>query len=77
MDYSVSPDQRDCISYLWPGQMESNSSSLAYTGAYLNAYGGMHFFHHKTYKPKFYIGVPSIFILEVIAAAAVIYFLYA
>ena len=34
-------------------------------------------FGHKTHKPKFYIGVPAIFILEVIAAAAVIYFLYA
>ena len=34
-------------------------------------------FHHKTHKPKFYIGVPAIFILEVIAAAAMIYFLYA
>lgn len=39
------------------------------------AYGGMHFFHHKTQKPKFYIGVPAIFILEMAAIAAVVYFL--
>ena len=39
------------------------------------AYGGMHLFHHKTQKPKFYIGVPAIFILEVAAIAAVVYFL--
>ena len=50
---------------------------LAAVFGVFGAYGGMHFFRHKTYKPKFYIGVPSIFILEVIAAAAVIYFLYA
>ena len=28
------------------------------------AYGGMHLFHHKTRKPKFYIGVPVIFVVE-------------
>lgn len=28
------------------------------------AYGGMHLFHHKTQKPKFYIGVPGIFVVE-------------
>ena len=28
------------------------------------AYGGMHLFHHKTQKPKFYIGVPVIFVVE-------------
>ena len=28
------------------------------------AYGGMHLFHHKTQKPKFYIGVPVIFVVQ-------------
>ena len=55
----------------------SHSLMLAAVFGVFGAYGGMHFFHHKTHKPKFYIGVPAIFILEVIAAAAVIYFLYA
>ena len=50
---------------------------LAAVFGVFGAYGGMHFFHHKTHKPKFYIGVPAIFILELIAAAAVIYILYA
>lgn len=50
---------------------------LAAVFGVFGAYGGMHFFHHKTHKPKFYIGVPAIFILEVIAASAMIYFLYA
>lgn len=30
------------------------------------AYGGMHLFHHKTQKPKFYIGVPVIFVAELV-----------
>lgn len=30
------------------------------------AYGGMHLFHHKTQKPKFYIGVPVIFVVELV-----------
>lgn len=31
----------------------------------LGAYSGMYFFHHKTQKAKFYIGVPVIFVLEI------------
>ena len=30
------------------------------------AFIGMHLFHHKTHKPKFYIGVPVIFVLELL-----------
>lgn len=30
------------------------------------AYGGMHLFHHKTQKTKFYIGVPVIFVAELV-----------
>ena len=48
---------------------------LAAVFGVFGAYGGMHFFHHKTRKPKFYIGVPVIFILEMAAIAAVGYFL--
>ena len=33
----------------------------------IGAFAGMHVFHHKTRKPKFYIGVPVIFFLEVLA----------
>lgn len=29
---------------------------------------GMQVFHHKTRKPKFYLGVPAILLLQVIAA---------
>lgn len=33
----------------------------------IGAFAGMHVFHHKTRKPKFYVGVPVIFFLEVLA----------
>ena len=37
----------------------------------IGAFSGMHVFHHKTRKPKFYIGVPVIFFLEMLAAIGV------
>lgn len=33
----------------------------------IGAFAGMHVFHHKTRKAKFYVGVPIIFFLEVLA----------
>lgn len=41
---------------------------LAVFGGSIGAILGMHLFHHKTKKPKFYIGVPVIFVLQVVAA---------
>ena len=35
------------------------------------ALAGMRFFHHKTRKPKFYIGIPAILLIQII----LIYFL--
>lgn len=40
----------------------------------LGAYVGMHTFHHKMKKSKFYIGVPMIFFIELIVVA-VLYFM--
>ena len=37
----------------------------------IGAFSGMHVFHHKTRKPKFYIGVPVIFFLEMFATVGV------
>lgn len=37
----------------------------------IGAFAGMHVFHHKTRKPKFYVGVPVIFFLEVLAVIGV------
>ena len=34
---------------------------------------GMHIFHHKTQKPRFYIGIPVILFIQILAVA---YFLF-
>ena len=38
------------------------------------ALAGMKFFHHKTKKPKFYITVPVILVLEIVAAVCLYLF---
>ena len=43
----------------------------ALAGAY-GAYAAMYLFHHKTRKPKFKIGVPTILIIQLV----IIYFLF-
>lgn len=43
---------------------------FAALGGSIGAYLGMRLFHHKTRKAKFTIGVPAIFLLQVLAAAA-------
>lgn len=40
------------------------------------ALAGMHFFRHKTKKPKFYITVPVILVLEVAAAVCLYLFVF-
>ena len=42
----------------------------------LGALAGMHFFRHKTKKPKFYITVPVIFVLEIVAAVCFYFFVF-
>ena len=42
---------------------------LAVIGGSVGALAGMKVFHHKTRKPKFYIGVPVIFAVQVLIAA--------
>lgn len=41
----------------------------------LGALAGMYGFHHKTKKPKFYITVPMILVLEVVAAVCLYLFI--
>ena len=50
---------------------EANLIFLAVLGGSVGALAGMRFFHHKTRKPKFYIGIPSILLIQII----LIYFL--
>ncbi len=43
-------------------------------GGSIGAYAGMRMFRHKTTKPKFYIGVPVIIMLQVAALVAIQYY---
>ena len=50
---------------------ETTLIMLAVMGGSIGALAGMLVFHHKTKKPKFYVGVPLIILIQ--AAAAVWY----
>ena len=47
---------------------ESTLLTVAALGGSIGCYAGMRVFHHKTRKPKFYIGVPVIFAVQVLVA---------
>lgn len=47
---------------------ESTLLTVAALGGSIGCYAGMRLFHHKTRKPKFYIGVPVIFAVQVLVA---------
>lgn len=48
---------------------ESTLLTVAALGGSVGCYAGMRLFHHKTRKPKFYIGVPVIFAVQLLIAA--------
>ena len=50
---------------------EATLLGVAVIGGSIGAFLGMQVFHHKTKKPKFYIGVPVIFILQVIGIGVI------
>lgn len=45
---------------------EATLITLAVIGGSIGALLGMRFFHHKTKKPKFYVGVPVILIVQIV-----------
>ena len=45
---------------------EKTLLGIAAVGGSVGAYVGMQLFRHKTRKPKFYIGVPAIFFVQVV-----------
>ena len=47
---------------------ESTLLTVAALGGSIGCYAGMRVFHHKTRKPKFYIGIPAIFAVQVLVA---------
>lgn len=55
-------DKWKAKNYRW--RVSEAALMMAAVFGVFGAYGGMHLFHHKTQKPKFYIGVPVIFVVE-------------
>lgn len=61
-------DKEKAKKHLWRIP-ESTLLTVAALGGSIGCYAGMRLFHHKTRKPKFYIGVPVIFAVQVLIAA--------
>ena len=53
---------------------ESTLLILALIGGSIGAISGMYIFHHKTQKPRFYIGFPIIIILQILVIVAIFVF---
>lgn len=60
-------DKEKAKKHLWRIP-ESTLLTVAVLGGSIGCYAGMRLFHHKTRKPKFYIGVPVIFAVQVLVA---------
>lgn len=43
---------------------ESTLIGVAFLGGSFGAWAGMRYFHHKTRKKKFFVGIPLILVLE-------------
>jgi len=65
-------DKRKAIKKEW--RIPEASLLLAAVFGIFGAIAGMLFFHHKTKKPKFTVGVPAILIAEIILAVLVWHF---
>lgn len=65
-------DKRKAQQNLWRIP-ESTLLTVAAIGGSIGSLAGMHVFHHKTRKPKFYIGIPAILILQILAAGYALY----
>lgn len=48
---------------------ESTLLTVAALGGSVGCYAGMRLFHHKTRKPKFSVGIPVIFAVQLLIAA--------
>lgn len=61
-------DKEKAKKHLWRIP-ESTLLTVAALGGSIGCYAGMRLFHHKTRKPKFYIGIPVIFAVQLLIAA--------
>lgn len=62
-------DKRKAQKNLWRIP-ESTLLTVAIIGGSIGCLAGMRVFHHKTRKPKFFIGVPAIIVLQIAAVLA-------
>ena len=60
-------DKEKAKKHLWRIP-ESTLLTVAALGGSIGCYAGMRLFHHKTRKPKFYIGIPVIFAVQLLVA---------
>ena len=60
-------DKEKAKKHLWRIP-ESTLLTVAALGGSIGCYAGMRLFHHKMRKPKFYIGIPVIFAVQVLVA---------
>lgn len=60
-------DKRKAKKHLWRIP-EDTLIGLALIGGSIGAFLGMRLFHHKTKHIKFYVGVPAIFMIELVIA---------
>ncbi len=51
---------------------ESTLLIIALIGGSIGAIIGMYTFHHKTQKPRFYIGIPVMIVLQILILIAII-----
>lgn len=61
-------DKEKAKKHLWRIP-ESTLLTVAALGGSIGCYAGMRLFHHKTRKPKFSIGIPVIFAVQLLIAA--------
>lgn len=52
---------------------EKTLLGLALIGGSVGAFAGMRFFHHKTQKPLFFLGIPLLFCVQIVAMFYVIH----
>lgn len=53
---------------------ESTLLTVAIMGGSVGCLAGMRLFHHKTRKPKFYIGIPVILAIQLILGGCMIFY---
>lgn len=61
-------DKEKAKKHLWRIP-ESTLLTVAALGGSIGCYAGMRLFHHKTRKPKFSVGIPVIFAVQLLIAA--------